>query len=59
MLIEAADLPDLKKHFLRSQWLNQILWMEEKSRKSQKWHYILRLFAIIGGVSIPVLVSIK
>jgi len=58
-LIDSLDLPDMSRKFLRSRWLDQVLWMEKKSASAQKWYYLLRLIAIIGGVTIPALVSLN
>lgn len=58
-LVEALELSELQKHFLRSRWLDQVLWMEGKADTCQCRYYILRLTAIIGGVIIPALVSLK
>lgn len=57
-LIEDLDLETLQKKFLRSRWLDQLIWMESSSKKNQLRYYILRLGCIIGGVIIPALVSI-
>jgi len=56
-LIEALELPELNKQFLRARWLEQITWMEEKALDSLWWHRVLRLATIIGGVIVPALVS--
>jgi hypothetical protein len=58
-LIEELDLSDLQKHFLRSRWLDQVLWMEGKADGARNWYYRLRLTTIIGGVIIPALVSLN
>jgi hypothetical protein len=58
-LITALDLGELQKHSLRSRWLDQVLWMEKKASHCQRWHYILRLIAIIGGVIVPALVGLN
>jgi hypothetical protein len=58
-VIETLDLPDLEKSFLRSRWLDQVLWMDGKSSETQKRYYILRLTAIIGGVIVPALISLN
>jgi len=57
-LIDALKLHDMQKHFMRSRWLDQVLWMESKCEKTQRWYYLLRLLAIIGGVIVPALVSL-
>jgi len=58
-LIDALELSDLQKHFLRSRWLDQVLWMEGKADTCQFRYYALRLVAIIGGVIIPAMVSLN
>jgi hypothetical protein len=58
-LIEALELPELQKHFLRSRWLDQVLWMEGRADRARDWYYRLRLTTIIGGVIIPALVSLN
>lgn len=56
-LIDALELPDLNKQFLRARWLEQVIWMDEKAWSSVFRHNILRLTTIIGGVIVPALVS--
>jgi hypothetical protein len=58
-LIDALDLLDLQKHFLRSRWLGQVLWMEDASDRSRIRYYILRVTTIAGGVFLPALVSLN
>lgn len=58
-LIDTLDLSDLQKRFLRSRWLDQVVWMEDKTAEAQKWYYLLRLTSIVGGVTIPALVSMN
>jgi hypothetical protein len=58
-LIETLDVDKLQKKFLRSRWLDQLLWMENASKKNQRKYYLLRLSCIIGGVIIPALVGLN
>lgn len=58
-LIDALPLDDMQKHFMHSRWLDQVLWMEAKCGQTQRWYYLLRLLAIIGGVIVPALVGLK
>lgn len=58
-IINALDLSDLHKHFLRSRWLDMLLWMDGKATRARTWHYVMRLAAIIGGVIVPALVSVN
>ncbi|MDF0674744.1 MAG: hypothetical protein P0120_10485 [Nitrospira sp.] len=36
-LIEALELPELNKQFLRARWLEQVIWMDEKAWESVRW----------------------
>lgn len=58
-LIDALDLPDLNKRFLRSRWLDQVLWMEGRADHARTRYYLSRLTAIILGLIIPVLVGLN
>lgn len=58
-LIDSLDLDDLPKQFLHSRWLDQVLWMEKKAASAQKRYYLLRLTAIVGGVTLPALVGLN
>ncbi|MDY6804164.1 MAG: DUF4231 domain-containing protein [Cyanobacteriota bacterium] len=58
-LIDTLELPDLEKRFLKSRWLDQLLWLEGKAAQAKKWSTRLRLMAIVGGVLIPALVSLN
>jgi hypothetical protein len=58
-VIDALGIGDLQKKFLKSRWLDQLLWMEHAAKKNQRSYYALRLACIIGGVIIPALVSLK
>jgi hypothetical protein len=58
-LIAAVDLPELNKHFLRSRWLDQMLWAEGRADSTRSRYYVLRLIAIVGGVTVPALVSLN
>jgi hypothetical protein len=58
-LIDGLRFDDeMPKQFLKSRWLDQLIWMDIASKKNQNYYYILRLSCIVGGVLIPVLVSI-
>lgn len=58
-LIEALDLDEPRKDYLRDRWLGQIRWMEAKAKTAQKRYYVLRLLTIGGGVIVPALVSLN
>jgi len=58
-LFEALPLKEHQRHYLRSRWLDQVLWMEGRAGRARDMHYKLRLTTILGGVIIPALVSLN
>lgn len=58
-LIDRLEMSDLQKQFMKSRWLDQVLWLEGKSSKSRDRFYKLRMMTIVGGVVIPALVSLN
>ena len=53
------SLAEQQKHFLRSRWMDQVLWMEAKAARTRRWHYRLRSVAVVGGVVTPALVGLQ
>jgi hypothetical protein len=58
-LIDSLSLDDIQKRFLRSRWLDQVIWMELKCVKTQRWYFIFKIVTIIGGIFVPSLISLK
>ena len=58
-LIDTLELSDLDKQFMKSRWLDQLLWLEGRAKSTKKWSSRLRLMTIIGGVLIPAFVSLN
>jgi hypothetical protein len=58
-LIDELDLGERQKRYLRSRWLDQIVWLEKKAKQNQRLYYTLRVIAIVGGVIVPALVSLN
>ena len=58
-LIDALDLSDLQKHFMRSRWLDQVMYMGNRANAARDWHYRLRITTIVAGVIVPGLVSLN
>jgi Protein of unknown function (DUF4231) len=58
-LIEEMRLPPGESHFLRSRWLESILWMEAAAQRTRTRYYALRLVTVVGAVIIPALVSLN
>jgi uncharacterized protein DUF4231 len=57
-LIEAIELTDIEKQFMRGRWLDQVLWMETAATRARQTYYGLRLVTVIGAVVVPGLVSL-
>jgi hypothetical protein len=58
-LFDRMNLDDRQVHFMRSRWLDQVIWMEKKAAHCRDRHYQLRLTAIILGVIVPILVGLE
>lgn len=58
-LFEMLELREPQRQYLRSRWLDQVLWMESRAGKSRDRYYKLRLTSIIGGVIVPILVGLN
>ena len=58
-LVDAVDLPELSKRYLRARWLDQMLWAEARAKSARDRHYVLRIVSIVGGVVVPALVGVN
>jgi Protein of unknown function (DUF4231) len=59
-VIEKLDgLTPLQQEFLRAHWLSQVRYLGDKAEFSKRWHFALRLTAIVGGVTIPALIGLN
>ncbi|MGK7888613.1 MAG: DUF4231 domain-containing protein [Leptolyngbyaceae cyanobacterium] len=58
-LIDKLEIDSLRKDFLKSRWLDQVIWLEGKASKEQWWHYRLRMITIVGGVLVPAIVGLN
>lgn len=58
-LIEQLELSSLQKQFMKSRWLEQLLWLEGRAERCRNRHHKLRLITIIGGVLLPALISLN
>jgi hypothetical protein len=58
-LIDELDVDDTRKRFLRSRWLDQVIWTEGKATKARNRYYGLRLTTVVGAVLVPALVSLN
>jgi hypothetical protein len=57
-MIDAIELPELNKRYLKARWLDQVLWAEGRAKTSRDRHYLLRVISIVGGVIVPALVGL-
>ncbi|HEY9659735.1 MAG TPA: hypothetical protein V6C65_14860, partial [Allocoleopsis sp.] len=58
-IIENINLSRLEKEFLKARWLDQMIWMEEKSSHLRKLHNQLRVTTLIGSVIAPILITLN
>jgi hypothetical protein len=56
-LIGELRLSELRRRFLRSRWLDQLLWVEGRATRNRNRYYFWRLITILGGVTVPALVT--
>lgn len=58
-LVDELDLDQRQKTFWRARWLDQVVWLEGKAKQCQQRYYALRLMGIVGGLTVPALVSLN
>ena len=56
-VIEDASLNAKHERALRSRWLEQLVWVEDKANEARERYYALRLTTVVGAVIVPALVS--
>lgn len=57
-MIDSLELDERQKRFLRSRWLDQLLWVEQKATKARDRYYRLRLTTMVGAVLLPALITV-
>lgn len=58
-IVAELDLSDLQRAFIRLRCLDQITWLEGRSKSSQHRYVRLKMIAIVGGVTVPTLVGVQ
>ncbi len=58
-LIERLDATEEQRQFMRSRWLDQVVYMGDRATEAKKRYHTFRLATVIGGVLVPALVSIS
>ncbi len=58
-IIDSLSLSEQRRRFLRSRWLEYVLWMEKASQRTRKRYYVLRSVVAAGAVILPALVGLN
>jgi Protein of unknown function (DUF4231) len=58
-IIDSLSLSEAEKHFLRSRWLEYLLWMEAAAQRTRARYYAVRGVIAAGAVIVPALVSLN
>jgi hypothetical protein len=58
-LIARMEITDEQRQFLRSRWLDQVLYMGDRASDAKRRYYAFRLTTVVGGVIVPALISIS
>lgn len=58
-LIEDLELEPQRKRFLRSRWLDQVIWLERKATRARNLYYGVRLTTVVGALLVPALVTVN
>ena len=56
---ERKELSPSQVAFLKSEWLHQVDLWDAWSKQAKRWYYALRLLIVIGGASLPVLLTLQ
>lgn len=57
-IVESVPLSEARKRYLRSRYIDQLLFMEGKALQAQRRYVRLRLATVVGAVTVPVLVGL-
>lgn len=57
-IIDRLQLEENQRAYLRSRWLDQLLWMEGKASENRNWYRKLRFISIVLGIIVPILVTL-
>lgn len=58
-VIAQLDVAEQRKRYLKSRWLDQVVWTEGKASRARNRYYALRLMTVVGALLIPALVSVN
>jgi Protein of unknown function (DUF4231) len=54
-LIDGLELDDLQKSYLKSRWLDQVLWIENRAVNMRNWYRRLRVGSIVASALVPLM----
>jgi len=57
-LFDEMELTPKQHRFMKSRWLDQMLWLDKKAGECRDNYYRLRLTAIVLGVLVPVIIGV-
>ena len=57
-LVDDLDLDPSRKRFLRSRWLDQVVWTESKAASARNRYYALRLTTLVGALLLPAIATL-
>jgi len=56
-IIDKLDLDEHHKEWLSKRWLHYVRWWDARAAESKRRYHLLRIIVIVGGATIPALVS--
>jgi hypothetical protein len=57
--IDLLDLVPIQRTYLKQRWLSELTYLSASARRHQRFHYLLQVIIIVGGVTIPALVGLR
>jgi hypothetical protein len=57
-LIEGLQLDPLQKNYLKSRWLDQVLWIENRATKMRNWYRRLRAGSVVASALVPIMLMV-
>lgn len=57
-LFKDMNLTPRQEHFMKSRWMDQTLWLDNKASQCRKHYQRLRITTIVLGAIVPVLISL-
>jgi hypothetical protein len=58
-IADGLELDPLRKRYMRSRYVDQLVWMEGKADEARRHYVRLRLVTVVGAVIVPVLVGLN